>query len=155
MSEIRYVQGDATQPIGDGPKIIAHICNDRGGWGRGFVAAISRRWRQPQHMYRDWAAGSRGRFELGLLQLVDVDRKLWVANILAQEGYSSPDKPAIRYDALRSALTILRARAHVLVAAVHMPRIGCGLAGGTWDKVEPIIQETLIAEDVDVTVYDL
>jgi len=22
-------------------------------------------------------------------------------------------------------------------AKVHMPRIGCGLAGGTWDKIEP------------------
>ena len=25
-----------------------------------------------------------------------------------------------------------------------MPRIGCGLAGGTWDKIEAIINETLL-----------
>jgi hypothetical protein len=40
-------------------------------------------------------------------------------------------------------------------ASVHMPRIGCGLAGGAWDKMEPIIEEALIKEGITVTVYDL
>jgi len=35
-----------------------------------------------------------------------------------------------------------------------MPRIGCGLAGGAWTRVEPLIAETLLAADLDVTVYD-
>jgi hypothetical protein len=35
-----------------------------------------------------------------------------------------------------------------------MPRIGCGLAGGTWDKIEPLIQSALIKKNIDVTVYD-
>jgi len=35
-----------------------------------------------------------------------------------------------------------------------MPRIGCGLAGGTWEEVEPLVQEHL-AVDFNVTVYDL
>lgn len=38
MTTIEHLQGDATRrPVGPGPKIIAHICNDVGGWGRGFV----------------------------------------------------------------------------------------------------------------------
>ena len=41
---INYVIGDATQPVGEWPKIIVHVCNDIGGWGRGFVTAISKRW---------------------------------------------------------------------------------------------------------------
>jgi hypothetical protein len=36
-----------------------------------------------------------------------------------------------------------------------MPRIACGLAGGTWDKVEPILQEEVIARGIPVRVYDL
>lgn len=40
-------------------------------------------------------------------------------------------------------------------ASVHMPRIGCGLAGGSWGKVEPIIQEELCDKGVQVFVYDL
>ena len=35
MSTINYVKGDATAPSGNGPMIIAHICNDVGGWRRG------------------------------------------------------------------------------------------------------------------------
>jgi hypothetical protein len=38
---------------------------------------------------------------------------------------------------------------------VHMPRIGCGLAGGQWEEIEPIIETTLGAKGVAVTVYDL
>ena len=36
-----------------------------------------------------------------------------------------------------------------------MPRIGCGLAGGTWDKMEPKIVKELTEKEISVTVYDL
>jgi len=39
-------------------------------------------------------------------------------------------------------------------ASVHMPRIGCGLAGGRWPRVEPPITERLVRRGVKVTVYD-
>ncbi|EGJ73150.1 hypothetical protein STTU_0361 [Streptomyces sp. Tu6071] len=45
--EITYVRGDATAPRGRGPRVIAHVCDDRGGWGKGFVLALSRRWPEP------------------------------------------------------------------------------------------------------------
>jgi len=35
-----------------------------------------------------------------------------------------------------------------------VPRIGCGLAGGTWDRIEPLIVEALCARDVRTVVYD-
>jgi len=44
--------------------------------------------------------------------------------------------------------------ANQIGASVHMPRIGCGLAGGDWNVVESIINRTLTLRDVDVTVYD-
>ncbi len=37
---IVYLKGDATQPKTEGNKIIAHICNDIGGWGKGFAGRI-------------------------------------------------------------------------------------------------------------------
>jgi O-acetyl-ADP-ribose deacetylase (regulator of RNase III) len=48
MNEISYLQGDATSPQAKGNKIIAHICNDLGRWGKGFVLAISKRWPEPE-----------------------------------------------------------------------------------------------------------
>lgn len=158
---ITYVQGDATRPQGSGQKIIAHVCNNVGGWGAGFVLAVSKRWSEPEAQYRDWHRRKDG-FELGAVLYVKVEPDLWVANMLAQVGYgprgtaqhrtSEPSIP-LRYEALETCLSDLRKAAEDHNASVHMPRIGCGLAGGTWDRVEPIIAKTL--GEVPVTVYDL
>lgn len=158
-SEITYVVGDATDPQGEGPKVIAHICNDAGVWGAGFVLAISKRWPEPEANYREWNKGSFCR--LGAVRLVRVSELghqpgLWVANMVAQHGIR-PQAGAvpIRYYAVRQALATVGRRAKHLSASVHMPRIGCGLAGGEWDRIEPLIALTLLARDIDVTVYDL
>ncbi|WP_436847462.1 hypothetical protein [Streptomyces aureus] len=37
---------------------------------------------------------------------------------------------------------------------MHMPRIGCGLAGGSWSRVEPLVTERLVRRGLSVTVYD-
>jgi len=63
--------------------------------------------------------------------------------------------PPIRYEAIEAALVKVAEEAKKLKASVHMPRIGCGLAGGTWDKIEPIIKGTLCVEGIEVFVYDL
>ena len=47
MSGIKYLKGDATCPQAKGMKIICHVCNDAGGWGKGFVLALSKRWDEP------------------------------------------------------------------------------------------------------------
>jgi hypothetical protein len=35
-----------------------------------------------------------------------------------------------------------------------MPRIGCGLAGGKWEEIEPLIKEELSAKGIKTVVYD-
>ena len=173
---IHYLKGDATQPVGEGPKILAHICNDIGGWGAGFVVAISKRWPQPEEAYRAWAKGrfrpkpgcaiiGPQTFSLGSVQFVTVTEDLAVANMIAQRGYGprgndlhrtddhDPNGPPIRYDALALCLKGVQSAAEKLDASVHMPRIGCGLAGGRWDQVEPIVSKML--DGLDVYVYDL
>ncbi|MDR6488204.1 O-acetyl-ADP-ribose deacetylase (regulator of RNase III) [Chryseobacterium vietnamense] len=42
----------------------------------------------------------------------------------------------------------------ILMMNIHMPRIGCGLAGGKWEEIEPIIERALLKKDVEVYVYD-
>ena len=34
IKHIKYVKGDATEPIGEGNKLIVHICNNVGKWGK-------------------------------------------------------------------------------------------------------------------------
>lgn len=153
--KITYKQGDATAPISLKNKVIVHICNDIGGWGKGFVLAISKRWKEPETKYKEWYK-SKENFELGEVQFVQVESDLWVANLIGQyKIYKDLDgNPPIRYDAVLAGLEKVAQFAIENNATVHMPRIGCGLAGGTWDKIEPLIEETLIENKVEVTVYD-
>ena len=78
---IKYVVGDATQPIGDGPKIIVHIVNDIGAWGSGFVLALSSRWSTPEQSYRSWWSRSDVPFNLGEVQIVKVEDEIGRAHV--------------------------------------------------------------------------
>lgn len=155
MKTINYLKGDATKPNAEGNKIIAHICNDVGGWGKGFVLALTKRWKQPESEYRQWAK-SKENFVLGATQLVQCEASLFVANMIAQHklGVGLNGEPPIRYDAVRSCLIKLKQEALNHSASIHMPRIGCGLAGGEWSEIEAIIMDELCRHEIEVTVYD-
>lgn len=156
VSEITYIRGDATCPQAKGAKLICHICNDLGGWGKGFVMAISRRWAEPEQQYRTWHADrSRNDFGLGEVQFVQVEQFIWVANMIGQRGMKRGSSgPPIRYEAVAECLQKVAAKASELGASIHMPRIGCGLAGGDWARIEPLIIEYLCNRGLSVTVYD-
>ncbi|MFE9728033.1 macro domain-containing protein [Streptomyces sp. NPDC005794] len=156
MSRITYVQGDATSPQGKGVKLIVHVCNDLGGWGKGFVLALSRRWPEPEAAYRRWHRERAGNdFGLGAAQFAQVEQYVWVANVVGQRGTRTGSKGVpVRYEAIDAGLDKVAAKAAELGASVHMPRIGCGLAGGAWPKVEPLITERLVSRGIEVTVYD-
>lgn len=154
--EITYLKGDATVPQSKGVKIIAHICNNIGGWGKGFVLAISKRWKEPEKAYRQWhRERSKNDFLLGNIQVVKVGEYLYIANMVGQQGIKTGSKGVpIRYEAVESCLVALAKEAERLNASVHMPRIGCGLAGGKWEKIEPLIQKTLVVANIETYVYD-
>jgi O-acetyl-ADP-ribose deacetylase (regulator of RNase III) len=156
MGSITYIKGDATCPQSKGLKILCHVCNDIGGWGKGFVLAVSRRWEEPEADYRAWhATGKEGGFTLGAVRFVQVEPYIWVANMVGQRGIKRGSSGVpIRYDAVAACLRQVAVKARELGASVHMPRIGCGLAGGEWSKVEPLIEENLCASGINVTVYD-
>lgn len=193
MIPIKYVKGDATVPQGDGRKIIAHICNDVGAWGAGFVLALSAKSEAPANCYQHWFE-MRGwlpmelddfpPFQLGEIQFapfvgIGHASDIFVCNMIAQKGCGPRgcshcagsgqhadhgacihcrgigSIPPFRDWALRHCLRKLAPKAHAARATVHMPRIGCGLAGGTWEKVAPIILQEVSAHNIAVTVYDL
>jgi len=155
MTDIIYTKGDATNPETSGNKIIVHICNDIGGWGKGFVMAISKRWKQPEKQYREWFK-SKDNFELGEVQFVQAEDDLWVANMIGQHKINKDENgnAPIRYEAVVEALYKIGSFALENNASVHMPRIGCGLAGGKWEKIEPLIIAALSEKNIPVTVYD-
>lgn len=155
MKDIQYTKGDATSPQSEDNKVIVHICNDIGGWGKGFVMAISKRWKKPENQYREWFKSKDG-FKLGKVQFVQVEEDLWVANLIGQHKINKDENgnAPIRYDAIEQGLEEVASFAIENKASIHMPRIGCGLAGGKWEMIEPIILKTLSDNNIEVTVYD-
>lgn len=154
-TQINYVKGDATDPIRSaGNTVIVHCCNDVGGWGAGFVMALSARWKAPEEQYRDRcnAASVSG----GYVQIIPVEPGLLVANVIGQHGVRDPDRPSyvpVRYNWLEAGFAYLGAVAGRLnVTGWAMPRLGCGLAGGEWQDVQRIVARRLPS---NVTVYDI
>lgn len=150
--KINYVKGDATKPIGEGVKLIVHVCNNIGAWGAGFVLALSKRWKEPEHAYR--YRNDFHKYELGNVQYCAVENDIMVVNMIAQEGIGSDSEgnPPIRYDALKKCLQDVNRVAQELNASVHGPRFGAGLAGGDWSKIENLLEE--IFHNVQVNIYD-
>jgi O-acetyl-ADP-ribose deacetylase (regulator of RNase III) len=154
LDSINYIKGDATNPIGNDKKLIVHICNDIGGWGKGFVLAISKKWKKPEQQYREWFK-SQDKFELGEVQFVGIDSELSIANMIGQHNITRlKGQIPIRYEAVEKCLSKVADFSKQNDYSVHMPRIGCGLAGGNWNTIEQIIQKKLIDRNIKVTVYD-
>ena len=155
-NEINYLIGDATKPKTTDNKIIIHICNDIGAWGKGFVMAISKRWKEPEKEYRKWFK-TQDNFSLGEIQFIKVENDIWIGNLIGQHKINKDENgnAPIRYDAIKNGLNKVVEFAKENNSSVHLPRIGCGLAGGTWDKIEPILKETLIKNEIATYVYDV
>jgi O-acetyl-ADP-ribose deacetylase (regulator of RNase III) len=141
------------QPTSD-PLDFLNASAPAGVWGtfRSTPAAST----QPEQSYREWHKhGADVRFALGQVQFVEVEPSLWVANLIGQQGIRPANGvPPIRYEAVRGGLRRVAEFAQTKAASIHMPRIGCGLAGGTWDEVGRLVQEELADKEIVVYVYD-
>ncbi len=155
QNKINYLIGDVLESKLEGDKIIVHICNDIGAWGKGFVLSLSSKWRLPEEEYRKWYKSNKN-FELGEVQIVKVNENTFVGNMISQRGIKKDfTSVPMRYDSLDKCLAKISNFALEKNLKVLMPRIGCGLAGGRWEKITPIIENQLCEKGIEVYVYDL
>ncbi len=158
MRGIQFQRGDATQPVGSGAQIIAHIVNDRAqSWGpQGFAAGLRGAFPEVASAYSEWAK-DRDERQLGAVQIAPAGANKWVASLVAQSGYGerADGESRLRLSALEQCLAQLAQFAVDLDATVHMPPIGTGQAGMAWPYVRDLILEELVDRGVAVTVYVL
>lgn len=148
--KLHYLIGDATLPVKK-PAMIVHVCNDVGGFGKGFVKSLAVRYPEAKIQYQKWY--ELGTMKLGEIQIVDVALEICVSNMIAQHDVRwQGSRPPIRYDALEHCLKQSYDYASKNGLTVHMPRIGCVLSGGEWSRIELII---LNAKTVETFVYTL
>lgn len=149
---LKYVKGDLFQ-VKHG--IIAHCVNCRGAFGGGVAGQVARLYPNVRDHYlkkydkNGWNLG-----EVQFILLLNNDGEFIFANVAGQDDYGT-HQVQVDYEALEDGLATVFAFAQELNLPVAMPKIGCGLAGGDWEKVERIITSLLMEYDVEVTVYEL
>lgn len=174
----KYIEGDLFDDPFDVPTIIAHVCNDKGGWAQGFVVPLGRKFPESKECYCAWCEGrltdahknrlmflSDIPFERGRTQFVRVgnfEQSIIVANMVAQTlGGTRP----IYYNDLARCMDSVTKAVHVVNQAaliankklcrIICPMFGSKLAGGDWNFVEKLIEDCWLRQDVDVVVYFL
>lgn len=135
MAKINYIIGDATQPLvrKEEKSIIVHCCNALGAWGAGFVVPLGRRYPNARKAYIDYIKS--GNVKLGDVIEVQVDENIYIDNLIGQfyVGRKPNGEPPIEYNAIYDGFitNIDRWKNKQMPFTIHMPRIGCGLAGGS------------------------
>lgn len=156
--EIKYIKGDATEPIviGDKYSVICHCCNALGAWGKGFVVPLGKKYPIAREKYLKFIKMTKEENRLGSVSFAKVTDNIIVANIIGQYNiYPKDGQIPLDYEALekgfRSVIDMFQT--NNIPLTIHMPKIGCGLARGDWNVVEKIIKNTFINENIEVYVY--
>lgn len=131
-------------------QVIAHGCNCVGGYGSGVAGQLAKKWPDTRNAYLR-QHNSHG-WELGFVQYVDIGDKI-VANCATQQNYVPRGVCHADYDAIWECMLKVKDYARVKKFSIAIPKLGAGLAGGDWTKIEGILID--VFNDYDVTVYEL
>ena len=151
MVKIKYQVGDLFESIDSYKEkiIIAHVCNNKGAWGSGFVIPLGKKYPLAKSEYLEnfeW-------FDLGETQIVEVDYPtVFVANMFAQ---TLGGKRPLFYNALAKCIDEVREEAEIRNATIIAPMFGAGLAGGNWSFIEELIEDCWLRNNIPVTIFKL
>lgn len=163
--QIVYKEGDLFADLKDTEgrlTLIPHVVNSWGSWGAGFVVPLGAYFPESRESYFQWAHTRNAPhdvalpFRLGEVQYVDdLKRNIVVCNMLAQEGIgNAPDgTPPIRYEALQKCMSHVARYCDGKRCRICAPMLGSGLSGGSWPRIEEMIQKTWVEASIPVTVY--
>jgi predicted RNA-binding protein with RPS1 domain/O-acetyl-ADP-ribose deacetylase (regulator of RNase III) len=159
---IIYVKGAAasfsateSQPGKYDSHILGMLCNNADAWGKGFSRAVTQEFGEiPEKRFHEIAEA--GNDQLGRVYITGLgipDR--YLAFLYAQDGMKSEqNRIPLSYYYLEDCFYILFSYAEVNNAAIHLPYIGTGLAGGDWPTILAIIKNALEDHNVDVFIYN-
>jgi len=156
QDSLKFIHGDVLEPRASGTKIICQLVNDRARfWGGGVAKSSARKFPDAQKEYSSWIMKTPSSARLGGVHISKVADATYLASLVAQKGFGSSALPRIRYASLEKCFEQVADFASKHGASIHMPKIGSGQSGGSWETVEEIARATLVARDIPVTVYDL
>ena len=142
-------------------KLIAHGVNCQGVMGSGVAEALANKFKglktaYLQHCDLVFGGGGSASDMLGMNYIIDIDGKL-ISNCFIQQNYGRDGQVYLNYDALHHCVSALAIEMNEMgLKELAIPKIGCGLAGGNWERVKKIF-EVYFNETSDLTlkVYSL
>lgn len=146
---IRHVIGDLVKDA-EQYEVIAHCCNCFCTMGSGIAPQIKAKF--PEAYAVDCATPKGDLTKLGTISHT-VNSKPIVVNLYGQYDYTGrrSGKMDLDYDALKSALIEMKNK--FTGKTIAMPKIGAGLAGGDWNRIEAIIEEVMRGEYVTIVTW--
>lgn len=122
--------------------------------GGGVALAIRMKWPKVYNEYRQLgksAPNKKSSEWLGTCQLVQLDAEHYVANLFGQDNIGSGCMT--NYDALKEALVSLhnKIQGNETIKTVAFPWLmSCGLAGGDWNIVKPLVEGVFSDLDIEL-----
>ena len=153
--EIEVVDGNILDASED---IIVHQVNCLGIMGAGLAKQIAQQYPIVKEEYLEFCnAFDSKKSLLGKLHLVDTRERKLVANVFGQMEIKKnrlDKKVYTDFEALKTGLERVRKFAEMQSMSVAIPTyIGCGLAGGNWDEIKPMINNIFVGSGVKVKFY--
>lgn len=145
----RYIKGDITETE---LKYIAHGVNCQNAMGSGVAKALFTKWPEVKSHYHEFCQNGGG--FLGNVQLIEL-LNVNICNCFTQLDYGYDGKRYVNYAAIVKCFNQLKVISfHINKYKLAIPKIGCGLAGGDWNIVEQLINDT-VGDDLEIWVYEL
>tara|TARA_R110000782_G_scaffold270273_1_gene370170 strand:+ start:31 stop:480 length:450 start_codon:yes stop_codon:yes gene_type:complete len=146
---IRYIDGDLVRDA-DQYDVIVHGANCFNTMGAGIAPQIKNKFPEAYKVDCDTVSGDKDK--LGTISHT-LNTKPIVVNLYSQYGFNGRKhgETDLDYEALRSGLKLVKEK--FSGKFIGMPKIGSGLAGGDWSKIEKIIEEELSGEYVVIVNY--
>ena len=148
---IKYIDGDLLKLAEEGNfDVIGHCANCYHSMGAGIAPQIKAKY--PEAYAADCATTKGDIKKLGTISYTETTKPI-VVNLYGQFDYTGRRKGEmdLNYEALRSALKATKERFSGKIFG--FPKMGSGLAGGSWEIIEKIIEEEMKGEYVAIVNY--
>lgn len=145
---IKYINGNL---FDSNAEIICHQANCQGVMGAGVALELKQRYPKVFESYRkDYICG---RLEPGYVNFTKNNRDQIVASMCGQDTCCGYSKVLTNYDALQECLSkvVKFAKSLDISATIALPyMMSCGLAGGDWNIVSKMVEDTFEVFNVEV-----
>jgi len=144
---MKYIKGDLIKNANQFD-VIGHGCNCFLNFGAGIAKTVKQTF--PGAYKADLKTQYGDKKKLGKYTYIMYEN-LTVVNLYTQYKYTRTDVDA-DYDAIRNCMKALKR--DFSGKKIGLPKIGCGLASGSWKIVEKIIKEELSGENVTIVIFN-